>query len=274
MSLIDLPATAAAARFGIATTGARAGALARFVERFDADGSAPSWHSDWAWNNYERLTLALAREFRLRRMLEIGGGRDPGFLQADSADLEVTINDIDPAELAFLPEGARKAAFDIAGDLAHHPDQLGAYDLVSARMVFEHIVDVASAWRNAHRLLAPGGVALAFFPTLYAWPFVINHLLPADFAKKLVERLYPARQADGDNPVFPAHYDWCFGSEKKLRRVLEPIGFSEIVVLPFWGHHYLARVPGLRELDFAFNRFSARADWRVFTTYAFVIVRK
>lgn len=249
--------------------------LSRALRGFDGMGVTPRWHSDWAWENYEATVLALAKEFGLKRLLEIGGGRDPAFAtSAGEAGLTLIVNDIDPAELARLPDGYETACFDVAGDISKRGDLVETYDLVASRMVFEHITDVEAAWRNVYRMLKPGGVGLAFFPTLYSWPFVVNHLLPNDVAKKIVKTLFPARSDEGDNPVFPPHYDWCYGSEVKMRRMLDPIGFSEAMVMPFWGHHYLDRIPVAREIDNALNRLSARLDWRLFTTYAYVIVRK
>lgn len=249
--------------------------LAHVVERFPANSSRPVWHSDWGWINYETLTFAIAFEIGASRMLEVGGGRDPAFLKmAPDLGLDLVINDISAEELARLPDGTKTACFDMAGDLAARTDLHGAFDLLTSRMVFEHIPDVKAAWRNTFTLLRPGGVGIAFFPTMYAWPFVLNTLLPDDLAKRIVERFFPARRADGDFPVFPAHYDWCYGSEKKLRRMLDPIGFSDICVLPFWGHHYLDRVPVIREIETGANWLASRLDWRFFTTYAYVIVRK
>jgi SAM-dependent methyltransferase len=251
------------------------GPIAKLIAAYQEDTPGPHWHSDWAWAHYERLTLALAFHFGLNRMLEIGGGREPGFLELGrEVGLDVVVNDIDPRELALLPAGTQSACFDIAGNLHGRPDLREAYDLMAARMVFEHIENVPKAWANIHRLLRPGGLALAFFPTLYGWPFVLNKLLPARLAKGVVERFFPARAADGQAPFFPAHYDQCFGSERKLRRMLDPIGFSEVAVMPFWGHHYLDRVPVAREIDFLLNRAAAAIDGRFFTTYTVVVVRK
>jgi hypothetical protein len=56
--------------------------------------------------------------------------------------------------------------------------------------------------------------------------------------------------------------------------MLDPIGYSEMALLPFWGHRYLDRVPVAREIDHLANRAAAALDIRAFTTYAVLILRK
>lgn len=236
----------------------------------------PDWHSDWAWENYESTILALSRQFGLRRFCEIGGGRDPLFTadRVAGLDIDLTVNDIDAGELALTPQGLKTARFDIAGDLTEPEAARGGYDLMFSRMVFEHVKDVEQAWTNIHALLAPGGVALAFFPTLWAPVFALNHALPEQASRAIVHALFPARRDGGDDPKFPAHYDWCRGSDRIVTPMLQRAGFSDVHVQPFWGHGYFKRMPGLRQIDHAFNAMSARLDWRLMTTYAFVLVRK
>src|ERR1700688_3780027 len=77
-------------------------------------------HSEnWAWANYERVVRHLAEASGAKRLIEIGGGRDPLFGREALRELgaELTVNDISPAELAALPKGYRTACFDIAGNL-------------------------------------------------------------------------------------------------------------------------------------------------------------
>lgn len=247
-----------------------------FLRSYRGDEVHPRWHSDWAWDNYARIIPALAERFALRRLCEIGGGRDPLFKleQTRAIGLDYTINDIDPGELALAPDAFGKACFDIAGDLSTLPVLPGPYDMMVSRMVFEHVADVERAWSNIHALLAPGGVALCFFPTLYAWPFALNHVIPEKLSRTLLHAVFPGRADGGEDPKFPAVYDWCFGSERKLRPMLARAGFRDILVQPFWGQHYLGRFPVLRDIDAGLDRLLARLDWRFFTSYAYVIVRK
>jgi SAM-dependent methyltransferase len=236
----------------------------------------PDWHSQWAWDNYDATVLTLARRLGLTTLCEIGGGRDPGFLPSNPAlsGLSLTVNDIDQLELDFAPGGLAKARFDIAGDL-HEPDaRPGSFDLMFSRMVFEHVDGVPRAWSNIHTLLKPGGVAMAFFPTLYAPVFTINHMIPERLSRALVHALYPARRDGGGDPKFPALYDHCVSSERVQRAMLAKAGFSDVHVQPFWGHGYFDRMPGIRQVDHLFNTLAAKLDWRLMSTYAFVVARK
>jgi len=250
--------------------------LAQLVESYRGDESSPRWHSQWAWDNYEGLVVDLAQRLGLREVCEIGGGRDPLFDAATARGhgLDLVVNDIDAGELALTPPGLRTIRFDVAGDLSELGDASNLFDMMISRMVFEHIDGVPRAWANMRRLLRPGGIGLAFFPTLYAWPFLLNYVIPEKASRALLHTLFPNRADGGGDPKFPALYDHCITSEQKQRRMLGPIGFSEIQIMPFWGHGYLDRVPVAREIDAGINRLAAKLDIRLLTTYAFVLVRK
>src|SRR3954462_13872959 len=55
------------------------------------DDMRPDWHSQWAWDHYADTITALSRRFGLRRLCEIGAGRDPLFTRAqlDALDVEL-----------------------------------------------------------------------------------------------------------------------------------------------------------------------------------------
>lgn len=206
-------------------------------------------------------------------MLEIGGGRGPLLRPAEAAaaGVAVTVNDIDARELALGPAEFDRALFDIAGvvDPALH----GCFDLIVSRMVMEHVGDGRRAWANMAALLAPGGVAMAFHPTLYAPPFVANLLFPEALTAPVLRFFFPTRH-DGDYPKFPARYELCVSDSAKTAAVLKDCGFSESLVAPFWGHGYFRKLPILRELDAALQRLAEARDWRFLSTYAFTLARR
>jgi hypothetical protein len=121
-------------------------------------------------------------------------------------------------------------------------------------------------------MLAPGGVALIYVPTLYAFPFVVNWLLPERFAAKIVKALYKNRTGD-KNPVFPARYSWCF-TDARLSKMLSAIGYRDIFVQPFYGHGYDKPIPIIHKAQMWFAAMARRHDWRTFTSFAYIAVRK
>ena len=231
-------------------------------------------HHRWAWDNYKRVVEELCGRLRAKRIVEIGGGRDPLFTVEGVKRLgvEMTVNDISAGELAVLPKGYETACFDVAGDISSRADLRGRYDLAFSRMVFEHVADGRRAWSNLYELLAPGGVALAFIPTLYAVPFVLNRLLPDKLAATIVKMLF-ANRTDDEDPVFPARYSWCF-TDDRLERMLSGIGYREVEVLPFYGHDYYESFPVVRDVNAWFTDLARRNDWRLLSSHAYIAVRK
>jgi SAM-dependent methyltransferase len=227
----------------------------------------------WGWDNYTRVIRHLAKTFGARRMLEIGAGRSPLFSlnELRSLNAELTVNDISADELALLPPGYRQACFDIAGEIAE--TQMGTIDLAFSRMVFEHVEDAHKAWHNVHAMLAPGGVALAFVPTLFAMPFVINRVLPDNLGERIAHALDRKRTQE-EQPVFPARYNWCFTLDAPMRRRLEEIGFAEVLIVPFYGHRYYQHFPLIRDIHRGFTALARRLDLRLSSAYAYIVVRK
>lgn len=237
-------------------------------------GYSSDWN--WSWESYKKTIVGIGQEYALERHLEIGGGRDTLFSPAEAAahGFDVTINDISAKELALAPPSFGKMLCDVAAEDTMETIPPESYDFVYSRMVMEHVRDARQLWQNQYDMLAPGGIGLAFFPTLYAPAFAINRAIPETVSSAILQRLFPDRQADGDNPKFPAFYDHCYGSERHLAPMLEEIGFRNVLVLPFYGYSYFWKIPVLKQVDAAFTRFVRQRDWRTFTSFAYVIAEK
>ena len=230
---------------------------------------------EWAWANYKRVIRNLRARLSAHRLIEIGGGRDPLFDLDEISDLgvEMTVNDIASAELAALPHGYRTACFDVAGDISRVANLRGTFDLAFSRMVFEHVADGQRAWANLHELLAPRGVALAFVPTLYALPFLLNWLLPDKLAAAIVKAIYRHRTDEAD-PVFPARYSWCLADAARMNSMLSTIGYRDIFVQPFYGHGYYRHFPIIRDMHERFTGLARQRDWRMLASFAYIAARK
>jgi SAM-dependent methyltransferase len=235
----------------------------------------------WAWDNYRPTILGFVHACRqsgrhaqgLVRVLEIGGGRGPLLTPAEAAaaGVEFTVNDIDARELSLAPAEFNKAQFDIAGQV--DPSWEGRFDLIFSRMVVEHVKGAPRAWANMHALLAPGGVALAFHPTLYAPPFVVNWLLPESLTARVLRFFFPIRH-DAGYPKFPARYEMCVTEPSKVEPILTGCGFSQVLIAPFWRHGYFRHIPLLREAESALQHLAEKRDWRALTTYAYTLARR
>lgn len=226
----------------------------------------------WACQNFDGLIRDWIEYRQPKTFLEIGGGRTPLLLPKEisfHAGMRYIVNDISDSELARLDDKYERARFDVQ---SREPLPLadGSCDLITAKMVFEHLSDPQQAYRNIHALLRPGGCFFSLMPTLFSPPFVANWILPEKASSRILQAFYPRRN-DDEAPKFPAYYRWCRASSQYLSDRLRPIGFASVGVIPFYGHDYFRRIPIVRSVD-DWVRSSAAAHGRTrLASYAYVI---
>jgi SAM-dependent methyltransferase len=221
-----------------------------------------------AFNEYLPTLQALVAKYPEAKILELGGGRQPSFSLSEmpSNIVSYTVNDIDPGELALAGDEYDKACFDVTGDVAPFA---GQFDVVFSRTLIEHVKDGRRMHRNVLSLLKPGGVAFHMAPTLYAFPFVANKLLPEALSQKFLYALFPRRRTE--IPKFPAFYSWCFGNRGKMEKMFRALGYRDVNIRTFYGHSYFKKVPVVREIDRALYALIAKFDWSTFGSYAHFI---
>lgn len=249
------------------------------MDRVDVGQILPalSVHKDrrWAWENFldtvEKMILATGA----RDVIEIGGGRFPSFSRekAEALKINYVSNDISERELSRAPAWIGKARFDIQDT---DPNVLGrfenSFDVAFSKMVMEHVPSYLRAYRNIFRILRKGGVAIAFHPTLFASPFVVNKLMPERASRWLLQKFFPTRN-DDEIPKFPAYYSGCRVSER-VRQRIGGIGFQDVWQVPFYGHGYYDRLPIVRDVQAWTARRAGERNLTMLATFAFTIVRK
>ena len=229
----------------------------------------------WAWKNYRATVDDLVEDLGLRRVIEIGGGRSPLFSESDVRRLGIdyTANDISARELALSPDWAKKACFDVqTADAETIAPFAEHYDLVISKMVMEHVGSFERAYRTIHSILKPGGIGLAFHPTLYALPFVVNLLIPERLSDTLLKAVFKDRSDNGE-PKFPARYSGCRVSGSVTRKLRE-IGFARVEQIPFYGHDYYRKFPGVGAINHRVAEFARQRDMTFMATYAYTLVQK
>lgn len=210
----------------------------------------------------------------IRRVVELGGGANPSFDTdfIEQRKIEYTLLDISREELEKAPDNYSKVQADVCDSKFSVGQE---YDLAFSRMLAEHVRDGEQFHRNVHSLLRPGGIAIHFFPTLYAPPFVANYLLPEKAAAWLLHALQPGRQNSGRHGKFPAYYQWCRGPTSAQIKRFESLGFEVESYVGSFGHRpYYQKIPVLRDMHGALAGWLSRHAIPELTSFALVVLVK
>lgn len=223
------------------------------------------------WFGYPPLVREWIISEGAKRVADIGGGAnpvlDPEYIAAHG--IRYTMIDIDAGELAKAPDCYDKLQGDVTSP------ECGAensYDLVFSAMLAEHVKSGEALHRNLYRMLAPGGVAIHYFPTLYSPPFIANFLLPERLAAKLLYLLNPRNKFQ--NGKFPAYYSWCRGPSRSQIQRLEALGFEIEMYRGFFGHIYYRKIPVLRNIAAFIAKHLIKHPVPQFTSFAWLVMRK
>lgn len=224
--------------------------------------------SEWAWcNAVASIEKAILRS-GAKRILEVGAGANPTFKKEflDQHGLEYTALDILQSELDKAPDCYHKVVADIC---AKQLDIGQKFDFVFSRMLAEHVPDGETFHRNVFHLLAPGGVAFHFFPTMWAPPFVLNRILPEKITEAVLLTIQPERAREGKQGKFPAYYSWCRGPVPSQIARLEAIGYRIESYAAFFGHRgYYKKFPPLLWLHEALCRWLIAHPIPAITSFA------
>jgi SAM-dependent methyltransferase len=227
---------------------------------------SPGW-------DFAALLRNVIVEYGCAKICEVGAGRNPvldlEFVRSHS--LRYTLVDVSEAELAKVDPAYSKISADISDRNYAPPDR---YDLVFSRMLAEHVQDAEAFHKNVYSSLSTGGVAVHFFPTLYALPFLMNRLLPETVSDWIVQRVWPIRTEGGLHPKFPARYAWCYGPTRKQLDRFTAIGYEVVEYVGFFGHSYYDRIKPLRELMRRVTGYLVAHPNPYFTSYAYVVLRR
>ena len=228
-------------------------------------------HSGTEWKDYPDFVKDLVRQYSASKICDVGGGANPVLsLQfVNDNQLDCTVLDISSAELEKAPKGYKKLVQDIDAESFVPTHQ---FDLVVSKMMAEHLRDGRLFHKNVFSILKPGGVAVHYFPTLYALPFVINRLIPEWLSSFLLDVFLPRDRFQLGK--FPAFYSWCYGPTPSMLRMLTEIGYEIVQYKGFFGNIYYSRIPILRNLHRAYTQYLAKHPTPYLTSFAQVVLRK
>ncbi len=122
-------------------------------------------------------------------------------------------------------------------------DGKGAFDLVTLRMVAEHIVDPSACARGIERALAPGGLAVVYTVFAYSPMPLLTRLAPMSLRHVVKKFLWGTEAKD----TFPT----CFrmNTQQQLQRLFRGVGMREAAFLRLDDCRTFARFRWLCELE-------------------------
>lgn len=230
--------------------------------------------SELAWRNVKATIEHAIVNGKVKRVLEVGAGANPlfppEFLAAHG--LDYTALDISATELAKAPDCYRKIVGDICADELVVDER---FDFVFSRMLAEHVPDGEAFHRNVYRLLAPGGRAFHFFPTMWAPPFVLNRVLPERLAETVLHLIQRGREKHGRLAKFLAYYSWCREPLPSQIRRFESLGYRIESYIGHFGHRgYYVKFPPLLAMHDALTRWLVRHPRPALTSFAYLTLQR
>ena len=215
----------------------------------------------------------VAEKHQSKRICEVGGGANPLFSPdyIQSQGIDYTLLDISESELQKAAPEYKKIVADIAS-----PDfdaSAMKFDLVFSKMLAEHVKDGERFHKNIFEALAPSGIAVHLFPTLYTFPFVTNVLIPESFSTFLLNIFAPRDKYQ--YAKFPAYYSWCRGPTRRQIRRFTDLGYEVLEYQGLYGHSvYYKKIPIIRELHALKTNYLLKRPIPMLTSFACIILRK
>lgn len=221
------------------------------------------------WKNIENFLYQIIKDNNFTKIAEIGGGAHPLFDELED-NLDFNVIDISSLEMNRAPSKYNKIVADICSSTLTIEDK---FDMVFTKMLAEHIKEPIQMHLNIYKLLKNNGIAVHFFPTLFALPFILNKYIYTSFSRYLVT-LMTSRDLEF-KPKFAAYYRWCFGPLKSLSRRYENLGFEVLHYIGLFGHEqYYHRIPMLRKIDNILSDVLIQHPCPYLTSFAILVLQK
>jgi ubiquinone/menaquinone biosynthesis C-methylase UbiE len=228
-------------------------------------------HSNNEWYEYSAFIQSLIQEYGAQKICDVGGGANPVLsLQfVNDNQLDCTVLDISSVELEKAPKEYKKLVQDIEAESCVPTEQ---FDFLVTKMMAEHLRNGKLFHKNIFSMLKPGGVAVHYFPTLYALPFLVNRLTPEWLSSVLLDMFLPRDRYQLGK--FPAFYSWCYGPTPSMLAMLTEIGYEIVQYKGFFGNMYYTRVPVFRSLHQVYTQYLTKHPCPYLTSFAQVVLRK
>jgi SAM-dependent methyltransferase len=207
-----------------------------------------------------------------RRICEVGPGANPALTPEKVQRHGLQYAGIDESEIETRKADMGKIfVHDLCVRNAEIPG--APYDMIISQSVAEHFRNSANAYENIFQSLAPNGLCVCVFPTLYTLPLLLNRLLPDSVSNYVLDRLSPRDRKKFDK--FKAYYSRCRGPVRSQIRFFQQIGYEVLEYRGYFGHgYYQSKLPFLHFLEVKKAQLLMRMPIAYLTSCASVILKR
>jgi SAM-dependent methyltransferase len=224
------------------------------------------------WSKFPSFIEELIVANSSMRICEIGAGANPALTQEMVLKHGLQYKAIDESENEVAKSNMAEMS---AVDICTVCDKLqgSPYDMIISRMAAEHFQDATKAYRNMFESLAPNGLCVHSFATLYSMPFLLNRLLPDSVTDYLLNAFSPRERDMHDK--FKAYYSHCRGPVLSQVRFFQSIGYDVLEYRGYFGHsYYRSKMPFIHSIEMKKVQLLLKVPIPYLTSYATVILRR
>ena len=223
------------------------------------------------WDKFPAFIEDVIARNSAKRVCEIGAGANPAINRDAIRKHGLSFRAVDQVEKELLKsEMAETSVYDVC---VSAPVPGAPYDLIFSRMTAEHFRDPKRAYTNMFGALAPGGLAVHSFATLYTLPFVLNRVLPEWVSDFLFKRFSPRDRERHDK--FRAYYSHCRGPMESQLRFFRNLGYDILEYRAYFGHNYYApKLPLLHLVHRQTTNLLLKAPIAFFVSFVTIILRR
>lgn len=160
------------------------------------------------WGRYEKVVSEYMNSIPDCIVIDVGGGRKCPLAKRLQLGKKIKLIavDISLEELKENRDVDNRVSIDVMDGLPFHDNSV---DIITSRMLLEHLPDISIFVSEAKRVLKKGGYFINIFPSKFSPFAIINQLLPGSFSKRLLYAIYPESKGLGG---FPSYYNKCYYS--------------------------------------------------------------